>query len=178
MNLPSHQLTDKFATILARGFAEYVPWDRLTSRGQELLEEPEVKGLRITADGTLQQDIEVDMKADISGDFLWDFAMCRRSAAMDIAGLMDFESADLWHQTLKSLLMKEPPAGYRHISWGQLVAADRTLFQFVTTLCECDTKAPPDKTETAFQTAWKEGTFDLEARTYLCTPYCICRRHR
>ena len=57
-SLPSNALIDKFATILSKGYVRYVPWEKCTSREQELLEEPEIKGLRISeSGGMLVQDI-------------------------------------------------------------------------------------------------------------------------
>ena len=167
-NLPSHGLTDKMATILARGHVKYVPWEACTSREQELLDEPVLKGLRLTQDGMLTQDISDDhLKADLSGDFMWDFALRRRSAAMDIAGLLTYEAADLWHQHLKTVMMRDPPAGYRKVSWSQVQAADQALFKYVATKCEAGTKAPPGSTITAFETAWKTGMFDIDVRQLL-----------
>ena len=47
-NMPSQVLIDKFATMLAKGVVKYIPWDACTSKEQEMLEEPAVKGFRIT----------------------------------------------------------------------------------------------------------------------------------
>ena len=68
-NVPSWALCDRMATILKNGAVRYIPWDKCTSRDQELMEEPEVKGLRLTADGTLTQDLMPQSTTDLSSAF-------------------------------------------------------------------------------------------------------------
>ena len=69
--------------MLTKGHAKYIAWEKCTSKEQELFEEPEVKGLRITPDGLLLQDIAPDPSTDLSGEFLWDYALRRRACAGD-----------------------------------------------------------------------------------------------
>ena len=73
MNLPSQALIDKFATMLTKGNVKYIAWEKCISKEQEMLDEPDVKGLRITPDGLLLQDVAKDMKTDLAGEFL----LCR-----------------------------------------------------------------------------------------------------
>ena len=75
-------LIDKFVTMLSKGVVKYVPWDACVSKEQEMLEEPAVKGLRITTDGLLLQDVATDITTKLSGEFLWDFALRRRACAV------------------------------------------------------------------------------------------------
>ena len=78
-------------------------------------EEVEVKGLRITPDGMLVQDVSPDSTTSINGEFLWDYAMRRRSIARDLAGLAGFRAIDSWTEVLKTYLLKPAPMGYRKI---------------------------------------------------------------
>ena len=94
-NVPSITLTDRFATILKTGSVKYISWERCTSRDAELMEEPEVRGLRLTAKGELTQDLMPDQHTDLSSELLWDYALRRRAVAGDVAGLMTFEAATL-----------------------------------------------------------------------------------
>ena len=166
-NMPSTALTDRFATMLAKGTVKYVPWDRCTSRERELLEEPDVKGLRITKDGMLLQDVAPDLTTALNGEFMWDYAMRRQACACDIAGLASFEAIDMWHETLKSSFMKSPPAGYRKVSWAQLQAADQALWQWVAAHCERGTKKQPGAQKTDFELNWAKGMFEQEVRQHL-----------
>ena len=139
MNMPSHGLCDKFATILAKDVVRYIPWEKCVSRDQETMEEPEEKGLRLTKDGFLMQDVMPDSRTDLGGEFLWDYAMRRRALAADIGGLMRFETGDLWSETLKQHLLKTPPPGHRKISWSQIKSADEALWTYVQRTCETTT---------------------------------------
>ena len=87
--------------MLTKGFVRYLPWEKCISKAQELQEEPEVKGLRLTEGGLLYQDVGKDPTTDLSGELLWDYALRRRAVAGDISGLITFETMDLWHETLK-----------------------------------------------------------------------------
>ena len=98
-SMASTTLTDRCATILKSGKVKYVPWHKCTSADEETLEQPEVRGLRITEEGLLLQDVAPDPSTDISGEFLWDYAVRRRAVAADIAGLCAFRTMDLWHKT-------------------------------------------------------------------------------
>ena len=103
--------------MLANGHVKYISWDKCTSKEQEMLEEPEIKGLRITPDGLLLQDVAKDMQTDLSGEFLWDFALRRRACAGDISGLISYEAQNEWQEYLKSIYLEAPPPGHRRVSW-------------------------------------------------------------
>ena len=165
--LPSTTLTDKFATILAKGLVRYVPWEKCTSQEQEVMEEPEIKGLRLTADGLLLQDVAPESTTDLAGEFLWDYALRRRACAADIAGLLPFEAMDSWHETLKGHFLLAPPPGYRKVSWSQLRNADEALWRKVAARCEAGTKARPGEAKTRFEVAWQELCLDQDIRVHL-----------
>ena len=167
-SMPSNNLCDKMATIVTKEVIRYVAWEKCTSRDQEVMEEPEIKGLRLTKEGFFQQDVNPDGRTDLSGEFLWDYAMRRRSVAFDIGGLMSYESADLWSETLKEHILKAPPPGYKKVSWSQIRTADEALWTTVQRLCEGAVKAPLGKTETAFETHWKTAMFNYDVRQHLC----------
>ena len=103
-------------------------------------DEPEVRGLRLTGDGLLLQNVQPDLHTDLAGELLWDFAMRRRSAAADISGLACFEAFNSWHETLKDYLLRPVPPGYRRVGWSQLKSADEALFRYVSQKCEGATK--------------------------------------
>ena len=165
---PSTTLTDRMVTILVKGAVRYVPWERCTSMEQELLDEPEVKGLRIDpATGVLTQDLQSDAVTDLSTELLWDYALRRRACAGDIGGLLTFETANLWHDNLKCYLLKAAPPGYRKISWSQLKEADQALWRYVQEKCESGTKAKPGASETDFEVHFKAGMHDPDVRVHL-----------
>ena len=112
------------------------------------MEMPEIKGLRLAERGLLVQDIAPDPSTNINSEFLWDYAVRRRAAAADIAGLMDFEIMNSWHEILKAAFLKTPPSGYRPVNWGQLGAADEALWTYAASKCERGTKAKAGETTT------------------------------
>ena len=57
---PSHRLIDKLATILTKGEVRYISWDKCSERGQELVDIPEVKALRVGKDGFLSATADFD----------------------------------------------------------------------------------------------------------------------
>ena len=152
-NMPSNLLIDKANTILVKGVVKCMMWVHCTSRAAENSHEPELKGLRLTEDGGLAQDVGKELQTNTSGEMLWDYAIRRRSLACDISGLMLFESGNSWHEIMKESLLKTPPAGCSAISWTQLRAADQALWSFVAEHCEAGTKAMPGETKTNFESS-------------------------
>ncbi len=63
--------------------------------------------------------------ADISGELRWDLAMRRRGLAMDVAGLMTYDTHSQWHEAMKRAYLSSPPPGYIKPNWTQLRNADR-----------------------------------------------------
>ena len=113
-NHPSQALIDRLLTILLKGAVRFPAWEKCTSQNQELMDEPEIKGLRLCPiTGTLMQDVAADKPTDLTSELLWDFAVRRRACAGDISALMTFESMNEWHEDLKAhLLEKPPPPGF------------------------------------------------------------------
>ena len=167
MNLPSQALVDKFATMMAKAHVKYVAWEKCTSKEQETLEEPEVKGLRITADGLLLQDVAKDMRTDLAGEFLWDFALRRRACAGDIAGMICYEAQNEWQEILKAAFLKSPPPGHRRVTWAQLRNADVELWTQVATECEDGLKETDVDGVTKFERAWRSKMSDQDVRACL-----------
>ena len=166
-NLPANVLIDKANTILMKGVVKYMGWTICISRSQENKHEPEVKGLRLTANGSLTQDVAKDLETNINGEMLWDYAMRRRSLACDVGALMTFESGNAWHEDLKVAFLKIPPAGCSPISWSQISDADRALWDFVAERCEAGTKTMPAESATNFEKYWLEGMRSTEVLQHL-----------
>ena len=93
--------------------------------------ETEQKGLRVTPEGLLLQDVDKDSTTTLAGEFLWEYALRRRAVACDVAGLCKYAVMDRWTEILKSYLLKEPTPGYKKVSWNQLLAADKMLWHEV-----------------------------------------------
>ena len=170
-NMPSTALIDRMVTILVRGFVRWVAWEHCTSQEQEMMSEVETKGLRITPEGLLLQDVAPETCTTLAGEFLWDYAFRRKAVACDIAGLCSFQTMDAWTETLKLYLLKSPPTGYRRVSWGQVLEADRAIWNEVAVKCEGNVKADPTRQElnglTAFEYFFKDSIFSPDVRAHL-----------
>ena len=166
-SVPSFALIDRFATIMAKGAVRYVPWEKCTSREQELIEQPEVKGLRLNEKGMLVQDIAPDPNTSLSGELLWEYALRRRAIAGEIAGLIQFDTTNLWHDILKSALLSTPPPGHRAVTYAQLRAADLKVFSLVSEECNDGTICKPGETTSEFEKAFKKMIYDIGVRMLL-----------
>ena len=145
-NMPATSLVDRYVTVLARGHVKWFAWEQLISREQEMCSETEQKGLRVTADGLLLQDVNPDPTTTLAGEFMWEYALRRRSIACDLSGLCKYGVMDRWTETLKTYLLKEAPTGYRKVGWHQLLAADKALWHEVAMHTEEGCKADPSDT--------------------------------
>ena len=146
------------APVLTHGLRKYAPWEELTSRTQEVDNVTEAPGMKIveTPDGgaafvPLPQN---EGSADLSGEMRWDLALQRRGIAMEVAGLLTYESHSLWHQSMKTTYLRTPPPGYRQPTWAQLRNADRELWRCVSSACPTGFKPEPGAAMTAFEAAW------------------------
>ena len=166
-NLPSNALVDRFTTMLSKSAVKYVRWEHCTDRASEMLDEPEIKTLRVVDNTLLMQDVAKEKITNISGELLWSLALRRRCAAADIAGICRFEAMDLWSNVMLQHLLMAPPDGFRRVSWSQLKAADEQLFVYVASACEKGVKAAANEPETKFEEAWKKGIYDLSVRQLL-----------
>ena len=167
MNAPSNALIDRMSTILQKSHVKYVEWQRCTSMEQEMLDEVEVKALRLSPEGFLLRDVAPETTTDISGELLFDFALRRRALAAYVAGLCSFRTMDQWHELLKAYLLKEPPAGWRRVGWAQLRNADVALWHAVAVKCTEGVAKKGADNLTAFETAFKNSQHDADVRVPL-----------
>ena len=77
---------------------------------------------------------------------------------------------DAWTETVKQYLLKSPPTGYRRVSWGQVLEADRAIWNEVAVKCEGNVKADPTRQElnglTAFEYFFKDSIFSPDVRAH------------
>ena len=164
---PSNALIDKCSTFLQNGFVKHIPWEKRTSRDQEVIEEHEIPGLKLTEGGVFVQVPAIGPEANLSSELLWDLAMRRCDVALDISGLCTFETASLWTEAMKAAYLAQPPPGYRRISWAQLRNADKKLWQLVSSACNAGCKAKPGETITQFEKAFRDAIFSIEVRNLM-----------
>ena len=167
---PSFSLINRMSTVLQHGVIRYEGWEKLTSRIQEINDVAEVPGLKlIESEGGVSfvPAQANEPNADLSGEMRWDLAIRRRGLAMDIAGLLTFESHLQWHEEMKVAYLRAPPPQYRRPDWAQLRNADRELWTRVASRCSAGCKTRPGSTTTAFEEAWLREMSSNEVRHYL-----------
>ena len=94
--------------------------------------------------------------ADLSDGLRWDLAMKRRGLAMDLAGLLPYESHQKWHDLIRKTFMSTPRPGFMKPDWLQLRTADEELFMRVASSCMGTAKTKPGEAKTNFQTYWDQ----------------------
>ena len=154
---PSHALINRFAGVLSHGISRYEPWEKMTSRVQEINDVSEAPGLKLVESEGVAVFVPTqpnEGSADLSGEMRWDLAMRRRGLAMEISGLMSFDAHSLWHEAMRTAFLREPPPGYRRPTWAQLRNADRELWHRVASACPAGCNAKPGASKTAFEEAW------------------------
>ena len=92
--------------------------------------------------------------ANLSGEFRWGQAMRRRGMAMDIAGLLPWNSHVKWHQMLRTAFTTTPRSGFLKPVWFQFREADKDLFHRISSACLGTTKAKPGESKTNFHKFW------------------------
>ena len=128
---PSETLVDLAVGAYEANELRYIPWDRCTSREQEVSSEKK-REIKLTLDepsGKLKVDSKTTEEvADTSSEILVLQALQRRALAMGQANLLDYEKGDMWAQRLLRARMTDPPPLFARPSWKQLMEADRKLF--------------------------------------------------
>ena len=167
---PSFALINRMSTVLQHGVIRYAGWETLTSRIQEINDVSEVPGLKLVDSGSGVSFVPMpanEPNADLSGEMRWDLAIRRRGLAMDVAGLLTYESHMAWHERMRMSYLREPPPGYRKPDWAQLRNADRELWTRVADGCSAGCKPKPGATKTTFEEAWEREMISPEVGHFL-----------
>lgn len=126
---PSHALVDLFTQCYEDNSLAFVPYERLTSREQEVLnlkKDPEAVTWAADAQGTVRvKRPEPSLVADTASELKMQIALHRRGVALELSNLMSFEVHRSLVDVLFQALFKEVPGGFRRVSLSQVVAADK-----------------------------------------------------
>ena len=130
---PSHHLIDVVSSMVEDGSVKYIAWSECVSREEEIRGQKKTKEWKPGADGILRevQNKEPAEKADTTSDLkLWQ-ALHRRGVAMDVGGLMSYETHNLLVKMLVKELQKVPPTGFMAVSHEQLQRADVECWRII-----------------------------------------------
>ena len=130
---PSHHLIDVVSSMVEDGSVKYVAWAECISREEEIRGQKKTKEWKAGHDGILREvhGKEPAEKADTTTDLkLWQ-ALHRRGVAMDVGGLMAYETHNLLVKLLIKELQKVPPTGFMAVSHEQIQRADVECWRLV-----------------------------------------------
>ena len=128
---PSDHLIDICCGIYEENRLKYVEWSKCTSRESELQCDPK-KDASFTLDSTTGK-LKVETKtsseqADTSREILLQYALTRRSLAMDQANIIEFNKMQVWTDRLIRARIEEAPPGFSKPTFRQLQSADQKMF--------------------------------------------------
>ena len=102
-------------------------------------------------------------------------ALQRRNLAMDLAGLVTFETAETWTETLFSHLLREQPRGLAKVSLQQLLDCDKQMFTMASHKTMGNLREAPDNSK-PLDDAINELKSNSEILQYLM-PLPVVRSH-
>ena len=128
---PSDHLIDICCGIYEENRLKYVEWSKCTSRESEL-QSDQKKDASFTLDSTTGK-LKVETKtsseqADTSSEILLQYALTRRSLAMDQANIIEFNKMQVWTDRLIRARIEEAPPGFSKPTFRQLQSADQKMF--------------------------------------------------
>lgn len=164
---PSHQLVDKIFQQVDDACISWIPWVQLTSRSREAQGSKREVVLKMDASGNLKATQKEDVgENSISGDIRVRQALQRRALAFDLTRIIDYNTMELWTETLFSAMMLEQPSAYRQVSMQQAQDADKKLWSIVSQKTRGKVGVQADGTK-PFEVAFRDAMFANEVRFLL-----------
>ena len=126
---PSNKLVDQYFQMTTDQQLVWLPWSKLASRSDELQLNKKDLQLTFDASGNLKMSKkELEAHSDLKGEIQVRQALRRRSLAVDLTGLIDFQIQEQWHEKMFECLAKPAPSGYKQTSMEQCKEADKMLW--------------------------------------------------
>ena len=126
---PSNKLVDQYFQMMTDQQLTWLPWSKLASRSDELQLSKKDLQLVFDSQGNLKMSKkETEAHSDLKGEIQIRQALRRRSLAVDLTGLIDFQTMETWHEKMFECLAKQAPSGYRQTSMEQCKEADKMLW--------------------------------------------------
>ena len=152
------------------GNVTYIPWEKCTKRDSEILSRDDAKldrAWKPDAQGCIREvSAAITPKLEVGSDLLLRYALQRRGLALEIAGVCDFHTHELWVQVLMDALMNQAPPGYAKINWNQMRNADKELWKVIARACRAGLRWSTGETP-PFDKALKVAIFDPSVRLLL-----------
>ncbi len=129
---PSHQLVDRFVTMMEDNVVSYVKPELCTSRSMEVLNSKFQQTFSLSSDGNLKvKQADTDTECSVTGEMRLREAYRRKALAMDMANMVSYQVAEEWHSYLFMAIQRETPKGFKNVSLSQIIAADKRLWVLI-----------------------------------------------
>lgn len=126
---PADALVDFAVNIYDDNRLRWISWDKCISKEQELTGDKKEQAFTVSGNTLKLESRPADAIADTSSDILLNYALTRRSLAMDQANLVDFTVMQTWTDKIMKTRVDAPPAGFQKPSLKQLMSADVKFFE-------------------------------------------------
>ncbi|MCP4240434.1 MAG: hypothetical protein GY772_07695 [bacterium] len=146
---PANCVIDRFCAMLEDGVLEYVAWEDVPKREQELAVGPTKRRWAPDASGVVREKaVKTDPAADVSSALRISWALQRRGIALEISGLMSYDVHERIRNKLITALTKDSPdPHYRTASIDQLRAADKEIWKQLSNLAKGKLRAATPRDE-------------------------------
>ena len=140
---PANCVVDRFVQMLEDNVVEWVPWDEVPKRDQELTTgQVKRKWLADNLGMVREKAVKVDPAADTSSALRISWALQRRGLSLELAGLMNFEAHEkLRNKLLGALTRDVPDDRYAAASIEQVRNADKEAWRLMSKKCRLGLKA-------------------------------------
>ncbi|CAE7214265.1 unnamed protein product [Symbiodinium sp. CCMP2592] len=126
---PSYRVTD---LVFQQGTDQqliWLPWEKYTSRAQEIVSSKSDLSISFDNSGNLRLNKKFqDAQCSLTGELQVRQALQRRSLCYDLAQLCAYSVMEAYHEEMFSLLSRPPVPGRMCITMGQVKEADKVLF--------------------------------------------------
>ena len=126
---PADALVDLAVNIYDENRLRWISWDRRISKEQELVGDKKEQAFTVSGNALKLESRASEAVADTSSEILLNYALTRRSLAMDQANLVDFAVMQTWTEKLMKTRVDVPPSGFQKPTMKQLMAADVKFFE-------------------------------------------------
>ena len=141
---PSDALVDTAVEIFENEQVKRIPWERCTSKVDEVECDRTVHQLTVNKDGTVRMgSAGPDASADASTILKVGDALTRRGAALHIAGVISWETHQALACEILTALKTDPPPGMSKVSMAMAKAFDQEVWRRTAEIAEGRVKGLP-----------------------------------
>ena len=129
---PSYALNDFVSGMREFNQLQYCPWDKCTTRDQEIMNIKVKKIWKPDGSGLIREhNVKEELQADMSTDLMLADTFRRSSLSFDQNSLASYAKIEAWSTIMLEAYTTPPPLNFRRVSIEQLHRADLKLFKLM-----------------------------------------------